>query len=237
MSYSKRLGQVFLRSRRIAEYEVDLLNGHPGDSVLEIGPGHGILTSILLDRGYYVTAVEKDRFVYNELLSIKNKNLNLFNMDFLDMPPQKYDFIIGNIPYYISSDVIFKLYDFEFSASVIMVQKEFADKLTNVKDSSRLYVNAYVRYEIDLKRYVGRKNFNPQPKVDSAILLLKKKKINLDIPLDYLDSKLKVMFSKKRKMISNIFEIYPESMGNRRPSDLTASEILDLVRLLHAHGL
>ncbi|WP_297215067.1 rRNA adenine dimethyltransferase family protein [Thermoplasma sp.] len=234
MRYSKRMGQVFLQSRRIASYEVDLL-GEPG-TVLEIGPGHGVLTKILVERGFNVTAVEKDRYIYGELQALKANNLNLINMDFLDMAPGSYDYIIGNIPYSISSPIIFKLYEFNFRRSVIMVQKEFAEKIALPDDMSRLYVNAYVRYRIELKRYVSKRNFNPQPEVDSAILVLEKKKYEEPYPMDFLDGVLIEMFSKKRKKLSNIFDVYPPGMGDKRPSNLTVSEILDLVRLLYESG-
>ncbi|KAA8922065.1 rRNA adenine dimethyltransferase family protein [Thermoplasma sp.] len=234
MRYSKRMGQVFLQSRRIAEYEVDLL-GVPG-TVLEIGPGHGVLTKILIDRGFEVTAVEKDRYIFQELQPIRSRNLNLINMDFLDMAPGSYDYIIGNIPYSISSPIIFKLYEFEFQRSVIMVQKEFAEKIAYPNDMSRLHVNAHVRYSVELKRYVSRRNFNPQPEVDSAILVLEKKKYEEPYPMDFLDSVLIQMFSKKRKKLSNIFDICPEDLADKRPSNLTVSEILGLARLLFDSG-
>ncbi|WP_010901706.1 16S rRNA (adenine(1518)-N(6)/adenine(1519)-N(6))-dimethyltransferase RsmA [Thermoplasma acidophilum] len=234
MKYSKRMGQVFLQSRRIAEYEVDLL-GEPG-TVLEIGPGHGVLTKILVERGFKITAVEKDRYIFGELQSLRAANLNLINMDFLDMAPGSYDYIIGNIPYSISSPIVFKLYEFEFRRSVIMVQKEFAEKIAFPDDMSRLYVNAHVRYNVELKRYVSRKNFNPQPEVDSAILVLEKKKYEEPYPLEFLDGVLVQMFSKKRKKLSNIFDICPEDLADKRPSNLTVSEILGLARLLFDSG-
>ncbi|MGC8609266.1 MAG: 16S rRNA (adenine(1518)-N(6)/adenine(1519)-N(6))-dimethyltransferase RsmA [Thermoplasmata archaeon] len=234
-SWSHRTGQVFLKNTRIAEYEVDLLDPLSGESILEIGPGEGVITGILANYDIRLTAVEKDRDISTELSEkFRSDKISIVNRDILEFPTGSYDGIIGNIPYYISSPILFRLYDFDFRRAVLMVQKEFADKLVTESDISRLYVNANVRFEIKISRYVSNTNFYPVPKVDSAIIYLKRKKYDYPFTTDFLDEILIKMFSKKRKMISNIFDDYPKDFSNRRPSDLSFTEIVDLARYLYS---
>ncbi len=234
-SWSHKTGQVFLKTKRIAEYEVDLLNPVKGENILEIGPGTGILTDILAGRGISVTAIEKDRNIFMDLSRrYASSGVTVINGDILKFPPNNYAGIIGNIPYYISSPILFRLYDFEFERSVLMVQKEFADKLVKENEISRLYVNANVRFEIRISRYVSKSNFIPPPKVDSAIIYIRKKKYDYSFDMKFLDKILVDMFSKKRKMISNIFDKYPDGFENKRPSELSFNEIVNLVQYLYS---
>lgn len=237
---SKRFGQVFLTNKSIARKEVEALSLEEGERVLEIGPGPGIITEILLEQKVTVTAVEPDHVLYESLLEkfdrpIKEKKLILRKEDFLKMEPGSYDKIIGNIPYNISSKIMFRLFDFDFKRAVLMVQKEFANRLVaevNTSDYSRLTVNTKLRFDPRILIKVPKGSFRPIPKVDSAVVLLEKREIEYGVPLNVVDDVLIKLFSKRRKKISSIFENCPQEIANKRPEELSIEEILALSKII-----
>lgn len=238
---SKKFGQVFLHDRNIARLEVNALEVRPGIDVLEIGPGPGILTEMLLERGANVTAIEPDHVQYENLAvrfgeCIETGQLKLIKEDFLEIEPAPYARIIGNIPYHISSPILFKLFEYDFENAVIMVQKEFAERLIakeGTKQYSRLTVNAKVRFEVELVRTVPRSCFVPVPKVDSAIVRLEKKEFPGKFPIEFLDEILIKLFSMRRKKVKNILPGAPEAYSGRRPEDLKIEEIIEICQYLY----
>ncbi len=228
MNFSKKYGQVFLRNLNIARKEIELLDLLKGENVLEIGPGHGILTSLLMEHDVNLTVIEPDHRFYNELTSrFSGPNFNAIKESFLNIKPGYYDKIIGNIPYNISSKIIFKLYDFDFKIAVLMVQKEFADRLVanpGNKNYSRLSASAKLRFDINKIMDVSRRNFSPVPEIDSSIITLKKN--NKDIICNP-DDIIKIAFSMRRKKISSIFN-YKGPLGDKRPEELSPEDFIDL---------
>ena len=238
--FTRRYGQVFLKDRNVAKFEISLLELPSESRILEIGPGEGILTKILLDNGYTVTCVESDhRFVeilqekfYHE---IDEGRLNIEKMDFLNHERATFDGIIGNIPYHISSGIIFKLSDFEFKKSVLMVQEEFCNRLIarpNSKDYARISVNAQLRYEIKAVRKVSSEKFYPKPKVNSEILTLKSRKIYGEDLLSKVDDILRTVFSNRRKKLGSVLENIPEKFHDMRPGELTTEDYVELTSCL-----
>lgn len=233
---SKKYGQVFLKDRGIAEFEVDQLEPDADKSVLEIGAGPGILTSMLLERFSSVTALEPDHVLYEELLekfsgSISAGTLKVIKENFLDLPPSGYDRIIGNIPYHISSQVIFRLGKFDFGKCILMVQKEFADRLLakpDTPDYSRISINASLHFNVKRLKEVPRTFFTPVPKVDSTVISIEKKPDSLSIDYASFDALLIRLFSNRRKMVRSILENYPPEFGTRRPDSLTIEEIIEI---------
>lgn len=240
-SFSKKFGQVFLHDRNIARQEVDLLDVRPGIRILEIGPGPGILTDIMLERGAIVTAIEPDHVQYENLAvrfssQIEEGKLILIKDDFLKVNPLPYDRIIGNIPYNISSPILFRLFEYDFEKAVLMVQKEFAMRLVakeGTPDYSRLTVNAQVRFNVQYIRTVPRTCFVPVPKVDSAVVKLEKKEFTESFPIEFLDSILTKLFSMRRKKIKNILPEVPEEFSGSRPEDLSIKEIIEICQALY----
>lgn len=237
LSYSARkLGQVYLEDEKTARYEVDLLELKPGESVLEIGPGNGEITNFLLEREATVTAVEPDslsvEFLANKFeTQVEEEKLELINGSFLDFPPNRFSAIVGNIPYNITSDILFRLNDFEFERAVIMIQKEVADRtvaMPGSHDYSRLSVNCYLRYDIEKKRDVPAAFFHPVPAVDSSIILIRKKKILDPESLQGIDAVLSRAFSMRRKKLNNIFRDCPERFRNLRPENLSPENFIEL---------
>ncbi len=234
--YPRKYGQVFLRDKNIAKLEARALGIEPGASVLEIGPGDGILTEALLESGFLVTAVEADhRFA--ELLPEKfpqyamEGRLNVIKGDFLKYGPGKFDGIAGNIPYHISSQVIFHLDDFIFKSAVMMVQLEFGKRLIaspGTPEYSRLSVNAQIRYDIHLMRKVPRRLFSPPPEVDSLLVVLSPKP-NIDRRnLIRADEILKLLFSQRRKKIGKLLPASPQKYHDKRCGELSPAELYDL---------
>lgn len=197
----KSLGQNFLKSKLIAKKIVSAGKLQKGDTVLEIGPGKGMLTEYLLETGAKVVAVEKDDLLI-ELLSerfekeIKSGQFTLINGDILDFNPSDYQLttnnykLIANIPYYITG-ILFKKFlesDYQPKSMVLLVQKEVAQRIVgNNPTSPRLRgaresilsisVKAYGTPKIALK--VQSRFFSPQPKVDSAVLTVENISKNL----------------------------------------------------------
>lgn len=175
----KSLGQCFLHDKNILSIEAELADPE-GKVVLEIGPGDGRLTEFLLRKNpEKLIAVEKDsRFA--ELLREKfsgQKDVEIIEGDFLEMElPEDVDVVVGNIPYYISSDIVFHLKYMRFEKAVLMVQKEFAQKMIakpGDRNYGRLSVTSQLHFDIRLERKVLRHLFRPVPDVDSAIIILK----------------------------------------------------------------
>jgi len=229
--FSKKYGQVFLSDKNLADKEVRSLNLNLNDNVLEIGPGYGILTDILLKYDIKLTSIEPDHKFYNYLSEkynnyIKEKKFNLIKGNFLEMEPEYYNKIIGNIPYNISSKIIFKLFDFDFDYSIFMVQKEFALRLIakpGTKDFSRLTVNAGIRSEIKILFNVTRKVFSPVPDVDSSVISIKKKKCDIDI-INFNKFLIKI-FSMRRKKLSTILN-YNGIFSDKRPYELSIDDLI-----------
>ncbi len=180
MQRKKSLGQSFLEDRNILALEARLAEPE-GKAVLEIGPGDGRLTdAVLALRPKKLIAVEKDaRFA--ELLRTKysgRKDVEIIEGDFLEFefPSGGVDVVVGNIPYYISSGIVFRLAGMKFGHAVLMVQKEFAQKMAarpGDRNYGRLSVTAQLSFNVSLERIVLRHLFRPVPKVDSAIIVLR----------------------------------------------------------------
>ena len=123
-----RLGQHFLINGFVADREINIANISKNDTVLEIGPGKGILTTRLAEKAKKVIAIEIDKYLVNLLLKKVPENVEIIlgdalKIDFHELP--KVDKIVSNIPYQISSPLTFKLLNYNFRLAVLMYQKEF----------------------------------------------------------------------------------------------------------------
>lgn len=234
----RRFGQIFLTNPEIAQFEVSRI---PVDSrtVLEIGSGSGVLTEQILQKGFVVTAVEPDH-VYSDLLStrfheeVSTGSLRIVQQDFIDLVPGEYDCIVGNIPYFLSSGIMFKLFEYRFGKAILMVQKEFADKVTaqpGTREAGRITYSLQLRGELSYLRTVPRVFFDPKPEVDSAIIEIVPRQRYGPIP-ENADEVLRSIFSSRRKKLSSIFGELPKDYGERRGETLSMEEFLDLCGLL-----
>ncbi|MDX2128780.1 MAG: 16S rRNA (adenine(1518)-N(6)/adenine(1519)-N(6))-dimethyltransferase RsmA [Chloroherpetonaceae bacterium] len=178
----KHLGQNFLEDKNILKKIADSVNLHSSESVIEIGPGKGALTEFLIQRTNRLKAIEVDNSLF-EGLQKKFLNAEFILGDFLEIELESFYkgeklVVVGNIPYYITTPIIFKLLEnWRFiDRAVLMIQDEVAKRLKaepETKDYGILAVQLQSFSEVSYLFQVGRKAFFPAPNVDSAVIELK----------------------------------------------------------------
>ena len=169
----KSKGQNFLTDERVALRHVDYADIEKGDRVLEVGPGLGILTNILIERSNDVTCIELDDILADFIEEKYGDRVNLIRGDAMKVNFPQFDRFVSNLPYSISTPVIFKLLECRFEKAVVMVQKEFAERMVaavGTPDYSRLTVSMYYRADCRILETVPASRFKPKPKVDSALV-------------------------------------------------------------------
>ena len=206
----KSLGQHWLRDRLVLEHIADCADVQSDDTVLEIGPGLGTLTSELLRRANSVTAVEFDANLAKKLPGqFPGKNLTVINDDILQFDlsqlPAGYK-VVANVPYYITSKIVQKLMtaDNKPSVAVLLVQKEVAERIAaRPGDMSILAISAQVFAEASLGDEVPAELFTPPPKVDSQVVILHARDQSLVASTDEkaFFRVVKAGFSAKRKKL------------------------------------
>ncbi len=225
MFAKKSLGQNFLTSQKIVCDVVMSSNITNKDTVLEIGPGKGVLTEELLKYAKKVFAIEKDERLIEVLQEkfineIKNEKLILINEDILDYDIEKNinsDYIlVANIPYYITG-ALFKKFlssNNQPKKMVLMLQKEVAKRIVaSDKKESLLSMSIKVYGTPKYIQKVKAQYFSPKPKVDSAILLVDKisKKYFKEFSEEKFFIVVKTGFAHKRKLLArNLEELYPK---------------------------
>ncbi len=223
----KILGQHFLNSNFIAQSIVSEAKIKKNDTVFELGTGLGVLTPLLCKNAEKVISVDADaELIKNAKLSFgKIKNLTLKTGDGFKKK-DSFSIFVSNLPYSKSKEAIEWLSQRTFSHGVIMVQKEFADKL-KAKDSDRKAISIIADHCFEIKTLfkVGKNNFTPPPKVDSVILKIIKKST---LSKDQINSINKI-FSYRRKTIKNILKQFAiESKIDKRIDKLSGDEIINL---------
>lgn len=181
----KSLGQHWLKDRLILEAIVDCADISPHDTVLEIGPGLGTLTSVLLNRAAMVVAIEFDDDLARKLPGqFPGKKLEVVNADFLSYDlsalPVGYK-IVANVPYYITTKIIEHILDSNTLPETIalLVQQEVAEKYAaGPGDMTASAVLLQSSYDVQLCTRVPKMYFTPPPKIDSQVLLCKKQHVD-----------------------------------------------------------
>lgn len=217
----KSLGQNFLHDRNLGRWIVAQIEPAKGDYVIEIGPGLGALTQHLLETDVRVLAIEKDARLVEFLRShFANDRLEVRHGDALDFdveslfaePSVK---LIGNLPYYVSSQLLLKFLEYPspISLAVLMLQREMADRLTAMpgsKSYGALTVLLQRRYHIKPLRKVPTAVFTPRPDVESAVIRVTPRKPTELPPYDdaLLVSLVKQGFSQRRKQLGNLLQTY-----------------------------
>lgn len=211
------LGQHFIRNPAVLDSIVKKAAIKPHDVVLEIGPGSGVLTFKILPLCKKLHAVEIEERMIVELQKkvqlgggMYAEKLNLIHGDVLKTKLPFFNVLVANIPYQISSPLVFKLLTHRpmFRAAVIMFQEEFAQRLTaKPGDSlySRLSVNVQLIADVAQLLKVGRHQFRPPPKVDSRVVRISPK--NPAPQIDFLewDGLLRLCFNRKNKTLKSAF--------------------------------
>lgn len=174
----KRLGQHFTVNSDMLQRLVSHASITKDDIVLEVGAGLGFLTQLLSSKCKKVIAVEVDpkivRILRKQLHSLQN--VDLIEGDILKVSLPPFNKVVSTPPYSISSPLLFRLLERNFDWAVLILQKEFAERLAasvGSKDYGRLTVTIYYRADVELLDYVPRTMFYPPPDVDSMMVRLK----------------------------------------------------------------
>lgn len=231
MRARKSLGQNFLTSKAIARYIVSISSASTQDTILEIGPGKGFLTEELLKKAGKVVVVEKDARLVEYLQEkfaeeVSSKKLEIIYGDILNFDLKEFNnnlpytnyILVANIPYYITGQILrmFLGSNYQPQKMVLMVQKEVAKRIVasdNKESMLSISVKAYGTPHYSKK--VPARYFKPQPKVDSAILLIDgiSKKIFKNKKEEIAFFKLlKTGFSHKRKTLVNNLSLHDNSL-------------------------
>lgn len=210
-SAKKSLSQNFLIDGHVVDRIVQTADIQPTDTVLEIGPGPGVLTERLVKTGCRIIAVEKDRLFAQHLPRL-SEQIQVIEGDFLEQDLQKLlpknTKVVANLPYSLTSPILEKLFmnGELFDSLVLMVQKEVAERIV-AKPGSKQYgaLTVFCRYftEPEIAIKVKSSCFHPKPKVDSAVVLFKMIESPYSIDKEQFFKFVKGLFSFRRKMISN----------------------------------
>lgn len=246
----KSLGQHFLKDYNVANKIVESLDQN-SKNVLEIGPGTGILTRFLIKKKYNLKLVEIDNesvlFLINQLGI--DENIIIEN-DFLKLDLPKVfggnNFsIIGNFPYNISSQIVFKILEYRTMVSEMcgMFQYEVAERICESEGTKKygiLSVLTQAFFDVELLFEVSNHLFIPPPKVNSAVILLKRKQvINLDCDEKLFFKIVKLSFQQRRKTIRNSLKkinlsnnLREDSIFDNRPEQLSVNQFVKLTKLV-----
>lgn len=246
------LGQHFLRDEEVLEAIMEAADVEPTDHVVEIGPGVGVLTELLLEKAKHVTAIELDARMTTLMkwfIKVDQKHLSIVQGNALQtpMPTEAYK-IVANIPYHITSPLIRHVFmesPVPPMSLTLLIQKEVAEKICDEKHAGLLtiIVGLYGKAEMILE--VPPACFVPPPEVDSAVLHITCYDKPLAEPevIERVTKLLKLGFGGKRKMLRNTLGSLPDgdellkSCGiesTRRPETLTVQEWISLARAWNA---
>ena len=213
---NKSKGQHLLKNNMILTEIVKKSSIKSTDIVVEIGPGTGNLTMLLLEQAKQVLAYEVDPRMIAQLtkrvrMSDYSNKLKLVQGDILKSDLPFFNLCVANIPYQISSPIVFKLLSHRplFRCAVLLVQREFAMRLVakpNTDFYCRLSVNVQLLARVDHLMKVGKNNFVPPPKVESSVIRIEPKNPLPNINFIEWDGLLRICFSRKNKTLAAIFK-------------------------------
>ncbi len=208
---NKNLGQNYLIDRNKRDQIINFANLSKDDTVLEIGTGIGTLTIELAKRAGKVIAIEQDQKIA-EILSQRLKdenidNVELINDDAVNVDFPKFNKVVSNLPYQISSPITFKFLNYNFDLAILMYQKEFARRMNGAvasKDYSRLSAMLYFKCNVETLTDVSSESFIPKPKIDSTVVKLtpKENKISQE-DFKVYSNFTKALFQHRNKKIRN----------------------------------
>jgi 16S rRNA (adenine1518-N6/adenine1519-N6)-dimethyltransferase len=211
----KRLGQHFLVDSQARNELVDIAKLTPRDTVLEVGPGLGFLTSILAEKAGRVIAVEKDRTLaaYLKKRLAKYHNLEVVQADILSTRIPDNAKIVSSPPYNISSKLILQIIASRFKLAALLMQIEFVTRLAasaGSRNYGRLSVMLQCRAEAQLISQISRSAFYPRPKVDSALFTITPIKEPFIRDRKLFEDIVRVLFTQRRRKLGPVLSRYLE---------------------------
>jgi len=241
----KRFGQHFLTDGAVIDAIVDAISPQPGDAMVEIGPGLGAMTDPLVARCGRLTVIELDRELARRLrqraeIEVIESDVLQVDFDALADAKQQRLRVVGNLPYNISSPILFHLLD--CAARVVdqhfMLQKEVVDRMVALpchKDYGRLSVMLQWRYELESVLDVPPESFDPPPRVDSAVVRMQPLAAVAAIEPALLSELVRVAFSQRRKLLRHTLGRWLEARGfagtfdvQRRAEEVPVADYLAL---------
>lgn len=228
---------------RIIEY-ADL---HESDVVLEIGAGTGVLTEKLIEHADRVIAIETDAALVRLLNQrFMDTDVEIIHGDALQMDFPRFNKVVSNLPYSISSQITFKLLKYPFEKAILMYQYEFARRMAashGSKAYGRLSICVQYLADVELLEIVPATAFSPQPDVRSAIVRLSPRAPEYEV-LDrgFFFKFLAAVFSQRRKKLKNSIGAFtnirdlglPEDTLNKRPEELPAARLAEISDIIYS---
>lgn len=229
----EELDQNFLIDWNIPKNEASYAKIDEDDSILEIGPGFGILTCILADQAKKIITIEKDTRFRPILSNISERyeGINIIYDDVLehDLNDLRFNKVVANLPYGISLPILFELVDIEFDSAILLIQEDLAERLTKSpgdKGYNRLSVQFYRRCNINTLEKVDEEAFYPPPDVSSEIIRIDNIRPKFDIPSEEFFRKvLMFLFSQRDNSIRNSLYELSESTDS---IDLSTTDLVKL---------
>ena len=255
------LGQNFLIDPGIAQQIIQLAHIQPGEPVVEIGPGKGILTQLLIQQTDSLTAIELDPQLSRDL---QKRFGDALSFELVEGDAAKFDYsslgvrlnIVSNLPYYAATHIMKKLihYRKHIRSMTLMLQKEVVDRLT-AKPGQRAYgsLSVYVQYHCEVQRLLEIPNtaFSPTPKIDSSLIglmPLPQPRVRVEDPKLFFKMVHSAFFHKRKMLKNNLKDwrhLFNKENGqarlagidlNRRGETLSLDEFADLANYLHAQN-
>jgi 16S rRNA (adenine1518-N6/adenine1519-N6)-dimethyltransferase len=260
---NKLLGQHFLKNKSILRSIIELLELKEDDSLIEIGPGNGEMTLPILKNSHFskFIVIEKDKILAENLKKLENPLFEVFEGDALQKLPQilekttKKVKVFGNLPYYLTGQIFRILWEYRdhIEMGVFMIQKEVAERMIGAPgEMNRLAAFTCSWSNPKIAFFVNRKEFSPQPKVDSAVVVLTPVSEILPLELSEMYEKfIKLLFAQPRKKaINNLSELFSGTTAEKkkaaelfletinikntvRPQDINISSLISLTRMLY----
>ena len=253
----KRFGQHFLTDKSVLATIVDSVSPRPGDTIVEIGPGRGVLTDELARLPNDLVAIEIDHLLSEKLKEryASNERVKVIEADVLDVdfaPVANGPFVVvGNVPYYITTPILFHVLHRPLPRHIVLlVQREVAERIVappGSKQYGALSVNVQVAADAEIIRHVPPAAFSPPPKVDSAVIRILPRSNSMinDDEAERFRSFVQGLFGMRRKQVGNVLrsvtQLSPadavtvlQSLGidpRARPETLS---VLDFVSLMRA---
>ena len=242
----KKWGQNFLVDNNLLEKIIKTINIKDTEHVLEIGPGQGALSEKLVDVAKSLSMVEIDPDLIERLkVHEKLSGLTIINQDILKVDLESLSIdspvVVGNIPYNITSPIIFWLIDHfdHWDRAYLMVQKEVAQRLTatiGTKDYSRVTVMTSLFFDIEICFSISPNVFLPKPKVQSAFISITKRSDfdQKNVNVKKFSQVVRMAFNQRRKMLRNSLSTLTINSDKcnidftRRPEQLTVDEFIDI---------
>lgn len=245
----KALGQHFLTDKNVLHAINDVIQLETKDlALLEVGPGAGALTQYLQKRPNYKIVEYDERWVEHLCESYPHLCQNIYHQDFLKADLKQLfeeEFaVVGNFPYNISSQIVFKILDDYNRIPIVigMFQKEVAERICASPGSKKIGILSYLSqlyYETHYLFDVPRDAFNPPPKVVSGVLMMKRKTSTYTVDTSFFKTVVKTAFNQRRKTLRNSLKgivkdkaIFQLTIFDKRPEQLTLEAFVNLTNMI-----